>query len=226
MKKGRLIVCMFLIITTSCNEEISIDQKLFEAVLECNIPLTDSLIKVGANVNSFNPISGKTIISTSIESQCDIKMLEILIASGAKINVEDEKSPLREAFLWCDEEAIKILIEHGADTSQISYGDNPIICQAAGSEYTPKGSETEKRIKLLLKYGANVNVRSVWGYPLIMTLENGKAEAALLLLKANADVNVLSNDGYSATHYAKLLKEDSLKKEIVKMIELKADKKQ
>lgn len=135
--------------------------------------IVKELVKNGANINEtftcergYYYNSASNVFFQAISNR-DIEMLQILVAAGGNINLQDEygTTPLLYSIrnsdknvYHCNEyiEIIKKLIDLGADVNlQDSYGDSPI------TKAIHDGGEVEYEIlDILLDAGADVNIKT------------------------------------------------------------------
>ena len=75
-------------------------------------------------------------------------------------------------------------------------------------------------VKLLISYGANVNVEAVGKsyklYPLTLSVVNGNYEVSRILLEAGADTDAQDQTGKAAIHYAVVNQDESITKVLIK----------
>jgi len=94
-------------------------------------------------------------------------IVQTLIEHGADVNAraKDRGFPLLHAAMGCDVQTIQLLLKHGADVNANNAAafspDSPItslMAVAAGS--WPGGTDSVKKVKLLLAWGADINMRT------------------------------------------------------------------
>ncbi len=140
--------------------------------------ITRELIDAGAEVNIYEQ-EGATPLMYAVR-QNDIETVGILIAEGANVNTKDfyGKTALMQAT---DEEIQNLLIERGADRSDILYFPLLNAC---------KENDTFKIIQLI-EDGANANVKNYEDgkTALIYAVEQNNTEIAKLLLDHGAKLD-------------------------------------
>ena len=122
-----------------------------------------------------------------LHNQGHVECLKELIAAGADLNKEDKDG---YTALWIAAgqghvECLKELIAAGADVSM-----SPLICAI--------WNENAKRVKGLLKSGANVNATHGKDTALMIACQLGNEGIVNLLLENGADVNAKNSDGKTA----------------------------
>jgi ankyrin repeat protein len=110
-------------------------------------------------------------------------------------NLDDGITPLMVAALSGDLEALKLLIEAGAEVNaKTTYNKKTALHTALGYEI----------IKTLIQHGADVNAQTSVGGTLLMQAARSPGEIGLckLLVEHGANVNIRSRDGYTALDLA------------------------
>ncbi len=122
------------------------------------------------------------------------RLLQILSHDPSQANAlsEDGFTPLHLAVFGKQEDAARILAEHGADLNKVSAG--PI------AQVPPLGTAAFVRssslARVLLDVGADVNVRGAGGFTALHTAaQNGDEDLVRLLLDYGADPNATMDDG-------------------------------
>ena len=135
------------------------------------------LLKNSAQVNAIASHNG----STPIQDAClhgHLKMVEILINSGANIHLADHEgwTPIHLASSEGYLEIVDLLIKSGAEASAtMPSGSTPVHLAAYNGHV--------KVLELLIEAGADTTVLDLYGYsPLHEAAEEGKLEVAKLLL--------------------------------------------
>ena len=167
------------------------------AVCNSNCWLTDQLMSCGADPNARD-YRDRTPIFSAYRSAIVTKML---IDHGADVNVRDSSgwTPLLH-FLrkeGTNFDAVRLLLEAGANTNAtaVSGGTTPLQMTFRMNVMF---------MKLLIDYGADVNMRDGDGWTPLFTLLNRKdtcVDAVHLLIEAGADVHArVVTGGMTALH--------------------------
>ena len=123
------------------------------------------LLDHGADVNVIGGIHGSALIAAADSDKCSCQVLELLISNGVHINEIIEvsqrdsnpikftghASPLAAAVSRNNEEAVKLLLEHGADPNLV----NGTFCTALMSAVS---IDSPTILEYLFAYGADVNI--------------------------------------------------------------------
>lgn len=121
------------------------------------------------------------------------KELRRLLDSGVSVSHRDGGGTplLLHTVLYGNADAVKLLLESGADVNATNEAGATALMRAAGSF---------EKIELLVKYGAKINTRSALGNTALLTTAraHGAAKAVELLLNAGAEVNATNVFGASA----------------------------
>jgi len=149
-----------------------LDDELFFAVQICDIDRVRELLEMGADPNvKQGSLSALHMVAMADESIC-AGILELLLEYGANPNVRDSvgATPLHDATLSGKINAVKKLLEHGADVNVRTTGAIVVMEEYAGiftestySVVTPLHLAAYKGYaeiaKILLERGANPNIR-------------------------------------------------------------------
>ena len=146
-------------------------------------------------LRKVSPFSDTRQISLMTREEVESKileMLEILIDSGADINVLDPHgwAPIHKAAQRKQLRIVKMLIDRGADVRlKNGFGDSPLHF-AAGH---PNNSQM---IKLIIAKGADVNGKNARGNtPLHDSIYSRSINTVEAILKNGADVNLKNGEG-------------------------------
>lgn len=125
------------------------------------------------------------------------KVVSLLIAAGADVNLRGGSSPLETAVSHGHVEIVRLLLDSGAKTGPSSDGDSTALYLAANQG-------NMEIVKLLVEHGAKVNEADSEGRtPLWTAAANGYGSVVEYLLSQGADVNARSKDGYTPLKHAR-----------------------
>ncbi len=165
------------------NKDYSKEIALHRAIESGHQTEIEKLIKEGVDVNY--PFEGEyPLIASAFKA--DSKTLQKLINAGAEVNVvnKDGYTHLSKAC-YCSsmKDKVKILLKNGADPNLYGYTSIPLLNAVK--------EEQEDICKLLIKKGAQVNVKDVYGKsPISEASINGYINIVELLLKNGADLTL------------------------------------
>jgi hypothetical protein len=129
-----------------------------------------------------------------------VESMGVLIEVGASPTTTDKRgrTPLMAAVQSRKPEAIRFLIDHGADVNARDQLQGTALLRAAGS------FGSLESVQVLLLAGAEVNVQDKNGMtPLMWAARWGDAQRVEALVKAGATVTVRDNSGKSALDWAR-----------------------
>ena len=171
----------------STTEECKRSYDLFESAKYGECKQLVDLIKAGADVNSVNPVDGRSALMTAVykgNNNC----VKLLIELGTDVNQMNEHS--RPALILAAEKGnlncMKELIAAGADVNirmeKWLVKDTPLAVAAYHGN--------QDCVKLLIQAGADVNICDKCGEsPLSYSAHRGHDKCVEILIKAGADVN-------------------------------------
>src|SRR5882672_4430766 len=129
----------------------------------------------------------------------DLPRLNAMLAAGANVNEKDERdiTPLMYSAWVGSADAMKVLLEHGAD---------PNLTNSSGSTALMLSATEMAKVRLLVDRGANVNAVSARGRTalLLAAMSDRSADIVRLLISAGADVKVVDQMKVTALHAAAL----------------------
>jgi len=180
-------------------------EKLIEAVLNSDFEAARAAIASGADVNGISA-EGMYPLHYAVNSEMP-RMVRFLIENKAGVNERETQGGYNSLHLVCRKnfnmaknrlEIAVILIAAGAD---INAADD----SGATSLHMAVTGGLEELSRLLIEYGADVNVRT--GYhklvPLHQASSGGHLSIIKLLLEKGADINATSAAGWTPLHAAK-----------------------
>lgn len=152
--------------------------------------------------NSFFGNSLDTINNYIINHQ-DAQLKEYIAKNpSANLNefTEEELSPVYTAISYENSEALKILLEAGADPNlKDTYGDESLTTSPL---FYAIYCENTDAIKVLVENGGKVNISTSGGYTPLMMATYNNLEDITILEEAGADTNAVDSYGWNLLHYA------------------------
>lgn len=184
-----------------------------------NAPIIDRLLKAGANANQLGT-SGRTMLMLAAHSG-NVDAIKLLIEAGISINAK-ETSRGTTALMWAAEQghalAVKALVDAGADVGIRSAGaglPTPYMASTVltltpfdrtGGATVPQGGRypvpatAAAAAPVVEDEGPVAGVRGTGGgglTALIFAAREGDIESARILIDAKADVNQITEFGWS-----------------------------
>lgn len=127
--------------------------------------------------------------------KCEIT--KILIVEGVNIDIlnDDKRTALAIAFANGFNNIVRVLLEANARTKYIGLGDIPILIQSL------KSGELEMA-SLLIEYNVDIDTTYYGRFPLELAIEDGYLECAEAIIKKSTNLDMITQDGYSALEKA------------------------
>lgn len=141
-----------------------------------------------------------SLLIQAIESGNNQHVYDIL-RQGYNPNVRSRNglTPLMTAVMKKNDNVVTTLLAFGADTDTVDDAQNSALHLAAQNE-------NEKILKKLIEYDANADKTNFFGLtPLSIAVLYNQPSAVELIIKANADLTIKSNEGYNAVQYSVIL---------------------
>ena len=133
------------------------------------------LIESGADIKR----TGYLPLDYAVKSNC-MECFDLLIKSADRGTLNAAATLLAPPL--GDGEAIKLLLDRGADANAKDQGDNPLLLRAAASDMLPVDT-----VQALLNRGADVNAKGAEGKTAVdLAMQRGATPVTDLLLKAGA----------------------------------------
>jgi ankyrin repeat protein len=200
---------------------------LFAAVYNNDLPIMQELIARGSDIYQYAADGYRTLIFAAARMK-HIEALQLLISLGLDPDMiagdptnrccfprssdEIPDTPLTAAVKNRDLIGMQLLLEAGADPNRKSNGTPPLHLTLANGYYPASETvnyyavidESHAIIDLLLKFGANINLKSDEGHTfLIKAIQSGPVETAIHLIESGADVFLSDSDGKLPIDHAK-----------------------
>lgn len=186
---------------------------IVQAAADDDIETVRQLIYQGADVNAKESnASGSTALHFAVENG-NYELVELLLNSGAKVNIrnEEKRTPLLMLEFDTSADLIRLLLNHGAKISATDEEGNNALHRAAEND-------DPQVIELLLREGIKINSRNKEGEtPLMIAAYYEVPETVAALLRAGADVNLRNEKGETALSIAKGEEGEDVEK-IVKLL--------
>ncbi|XP_076285606.1 uncharacterized protein LOC143211647 [Lasioglossum baleicum] len=164
-----------------CTEFYTWAPPLHKAVKRKQVQMVELLINYGANVNVKNS-QGETPIVNAIKNR-DTKMIELLLTNGA--DIKEDPKVVCTAVSCGNLKLVKDLLKNGAHVNML-HGGLDFIHNLLHKAVDGKQVQMAK---LLINYGANVNVKNSQGEtPIVNAIKNRNTKLIELLLTNGADI--------------------------------------
>jgi len=197
---------------------------LHYAVRNNHLEPARKLLQLGANVNAKNS-KGETPLHLA-SYQGNLPMVKLLVSSKALIDAKTNHNitPLCQAISFTKMEQVQAkleianyLIAHGANVNAKigTHNGTPLFIAIQNAD------GLTEYVVLLIKAGANVNIKDNNGNTPIYWAASGANKTLEVLIKAGANVNVENNKGETPLANARLFEDSpSFFPDIIKNIEL------
>ena len=165
----------------------------------------DCLLAEAPNrIHWYDARNGESLLHLALTWQDDTKMLEYLLARGAKAELNTPfgtplRTPLLEALFGEDFAAAEILIRHGADVNARENRVNSCLWNASAIEMAVHHDRVGL-VEMLIARGADVHSRGPQNETLLCGVKS--PEMAELLLRAGVDPAARNDHGRHSLDYA------------------------
>ena len=183
---------------------------LMRAAVQGNANVVVELIRAGADVNGKDDYKQTALHKASWSGHSSV--VKTLAEAGANLNVQDEwgMTPLMRTAYWGYANVVVELIRAGADVSVVSIREWLSVAAGSTALHFAAYQGLSSVVKTLAEAVANLNVQDVYGMtPLMEAADNGNANVVVELIRAGADVSVVSSlewlsvaAGSTALHFA------------------------
>ena len=167
-EKPSVVICVLMAEETCRAPEGSVEyEELFDASHDGDLERLEAALLPSMNVNALgaDPLQGRAALHVAAQSG-NIVAIKFLLAHGAKVDLRNSEceTPLHEAAFWARPEAIKVLLDAGADINlpTLDYDYTALHNVLKYKRFvSPEQHET---IELLLDQGLDVNDKADhWG---------------------------------------------------------------
>ena len=148
------------------------------------------------NINAVNEFGETALHILLWRRNVPTDLLRAFIASGAKINVEDQWSlrPLQAACAWAEPDVVETLLEFDIDDI-----DDEDLDKQTALHYAA-GAGSPRCVNALVQHGAKIDCKNKADRrPIHLAARAGKAETVQALLELGADAN--ATDGHNRTPF-------------------------
>ena len=171
---------------------------LMKACERGNIDVMNVLLNAGANPH-ISDDDGDNWLHYAAYGDCSKVVLETIIDHGVDVNAVNKynQTALLIACKKCNEDAINVLLNVGADPTIGDIDGNTCLYEAIGQGCT------KEVIEEIINHGADVNVKSKANItPLMKACHKGNMNVINILLNASADPNITDANGCTWLHAA------------------------
>jgi len=177
------------------------ESPLFQAFLNDDETLFDSLVKAGYSLEEYNN-KGLTLLIMAIGKNKGKWIDKLLtLTDNVDFPAKNGMTPIMIAIGTNNFELVKKLIKQGADLKYRDLSTGESLLHLAVSDWKRDKKATDSLIiDLLLAKGLDINLKDNDGdNPLHRAIKDEQTEKALYLVASRANVNVMNNDGWSPT---------------------------
>ncbi len=159
--------------------------------------ITKILLKYGSNPNIQNNC-GNSLLH-DVVFYCDVEMVKILLNNdkfviNTNVRNNHDNTPIYYAFVRYNIEIIKLLISYDKCVLNI----NNCNCSGFNPLLHVSGSGCIEIVELLLNFGADPNIKDIYGLtPLLKAYEKFDIDCMKLLLKHKVNPNIILNGKYT-----------------------------
>lgn len=178
------------------NERDETGETVFlNAAAHCRLAVVKELIDSGARIDAKDE-SGNTALMSAAANE-DPLVITLLLKAGLNIDAKNDagESALAIAAREGIPENLIVLIDAGANINLTQKVLDEALVRAANHE-------DAKLVRVLLKAGASANAKDDNKTVLMIAAENGKPETIKALVDAGAEIDAVTDDGWTALMYA------------------------
>lgn len=152
------------------------------------------LLARGADVNASSSVYGSALHAAASRGWDDL--VAALVEAGAVVDQRNDRGerPLLSAVSSGNRDMAALLLKAGASVEESEPGYTPLMYAAMNDDV--------EMVRLLVRAGAKVDTTARGEYggrnPLLIAVENGRAEAVKALIELKANLNVRTSEGETA----------------------------
>ncbi|MHC4926885.1 MAG: ankyrin repeat domain-containing protein [Planctomycetota bacterium] len=168
-------------------KEPTLQSPLHRAAWDRSLPMTKLLVELGADMNLENSNGDPAFFVAAMKGNRPLVQYYKEAGFGLSFLDRSGKSILHRSVQWSS--TVSFLLEMGMDPNlRTKGGTTPLL-----SYMSTAGTDNAAVPKLLVKYGADVNLANGEYTPLCQALARGKLVTAKFLVEQGADVNAGQN---------------------------------
>ena len=181
-----------------------------ESSLPSGVQLEAAPVKQNGPLKSVEDMNSDELVSALMlaVSSNDVGKATKLLSNGANPNTSDNATsatPLFTAIANNNPQMVQLLLDHGADVTQVNEkGSLPLHEAASGNAFAGDSKyRANEMIQSLIEHGADVNQKNAKGQTaLMLACKSARKETVIFLLNKNASTSIQDAKGKTVGDYA------------------------